>query len=463
MKIHICSSLAEIAHRLTFNSDPLGIFSLLNFRGPTNWRFAIGFDESRSNTVLIVSDGVVEAVCRALETAHLPLYVAKSIEIVSAGKRWRAAWRDQLAIDPYANTLNFECVADAAVPDACVQLHAYCGEVLPPEFSSVDQLRSYVYRKTWFGSRAIRQTGYELTVSIIATERRFQNRWRLADDVSTWNLDGKPVLDVSVPISQPPVGTLHLTKRCGQRGSSIAWAHSGVMDAAESVEVFGADLLKAFDGADIEIQMPGRALAPDGTVARDDSFNELLIGLRQNAEALEQRAEVRAYQSATRVYERRVGAARIDQRKAELERCDFVYWKERLVYKAPTNEMELVALHQKLEGLGAIPFRFDSLEYTPKIGIDAIANFKLDQSRPLSKLATVEFEYLLENYFRHEHPTEHTDLIVCWDSPLQLTNVNLQLDRERRWLGVISMGNDRVPVILVKYYPQLVTRKLERV
>ena len=82
----------------------------------------------------------------------------------------------------------------------------------------------------------------------------------------------------------------------------------------------------------------------------------------------------------------------------------------------PENENEVLALLCKLESLRALPFHeFLLLEYTARVGIDAIGTYQIRETDDRTLYATIEVEHLYENFFDHNHPHSQVKLLICWD------------------------------------------------
>ncbi|WP_159786748.1 hypothetical protein [Sodalinema gerasimenkoae] len=82
----------------------------------------------------------------------------------------------------------------------------------------------------------------------------------------------------------------------------------------------------------------------------------------------------------------------------------------------PTNEKELIILASKLEKeiSSALDF-FQIVEHTSQIGIDGLIKIKKSPHTLSEEYVTVEFEYSLSNFFKHEHPIHQTKYIICWN------------------------------------------------
>lgn len=138
----------------------------------------------------------------------------------------------------------------------------------------------------------------------------------------------------------------------------------------------------------------------------------------------------------------------------------------------PTNETELIILASKMEPLIKKHFgEFQLLEHTSQLGIDGIINIRRTTASAVEKLVNVEFEYTLENFFKHEHPIEQTQYIICWDldriqrgsSQLKIgkkgfyqdTSIEVSLHSDG-WIRVLSFKNHMIYILPLIYFPGLV-------
>ena len=115
----------------------------------------------------------------------------------------------------------------------------------------------------------------------------------------------------------------------------------------------------------------------------------------------------------------REGIDKLESRRAALVRRDRLrVVSERRhvdIGRVPTNESEVLILVGKLHPYIAkeLP-RFDVHEHTSLLGIDALADIQLFPDAQATLSTTLEFEYSLANFFRHEHPVRQTSFVICW-------------------------------------------------
>jgi hypothetical protein len=106
---------------------------------------------------------------------------------------------------------------------------------------------------------------------------------------------------------------------------------------------------------------------------------------------------------------------RLEQRKQALHRRKRLYLGEQWLGYVPKGEYEVLILSGKLESaLSKHLSEFLILEHTKKIDIDGMVRIRRNSGLNLEETATVEFEFSLENFFKHRHPFAITNYIVCW-------------------------------------------------
>ena len=115
----------------------------------------------------------------------------------------------------------------------------------------------------------------------------------------------------------------------------------------------------------------------------------------------------------------REGIDKLESRRAALVRRDRLRvaseGRHVDIGRVPTNESEVLILVGKLHPYIAkeLP-RFEVHEHTSLLGIDALADIQLFPDGQAALSTTLEFEYSLANFFRHEHPIRQTSFVICW-------------------------------------------------
>lgn len=117
-------------------------------------------------------------------------------------------------------------------------------------------------------------------------------------------------------------------------------------------------------------------------------------------------------------------AEKLDERKKRIVKNEYVKLTNGARFKVPSNEYETVILFSGLIGSGLLPMHsFEILDYSSSEGIDAICSYKIDRADVLKKEIAVEFEYEFGNFFKHQHPAQHVELIICWKIDVMKKNL----------------------------------------
>ncbi len=453
MDTPLCLTLSEVAHRSSLQRGPLDIFRILNVFQPCDWNVTVSFD-SAGPRILFSMDPHVDPDA-ILRTTPIGLFDYHRISIGRGGKVYASTWREQLASAPQTNVLALSEVDSDGYPSCFLEISGR--DSIPPELGEFDNLREFLLSNTWFGSKGIPSGRFQFKITTMGHQWQLTNRWQHADRALAI-----PTLQIDFPLGSPALGTMFVTRFADETQPRYRLSECGIVSESE-IRALGWPVLQpSVPASEIEIKFPERTLGPDGTPARDSMLLEVLNYGATKVSGLPADPRYLAFDAENKLRSLRKSAQRIDRRKSELRHAQFVYWDGEVVYRCPTNENELVSLHQKLEGMGGVPFaRFRSFEYTPKLGIDAIVDFKIDGTEPLKHLATVEFEYRLENYFNHDHPHEQTDLIVCWDGGDNVPVGQITRDPLRAWLRFLHSGHRIIPVAIVKDYPGIEIRPME--
>jgi hypothetical protein len=456
MELPLCFTIGELQHRLRFPRNALDVFQLINLYRPQNWKFSFYFDQHQK-VDLDIEFGLAEDPSFMISSGALALLDCDRVEMVAAGQRWSCDWRRGLNYPPSENVLKLECRgATDGAPG--FRLIGFGAEAFPPEFSHWESIKSFLRMNTWMGSYGIPREVFSVELSVFGNRTLFRNSSVAYDALAKDEASGIPTLTLAQSLGEPVVGEAYLLSSASQSESVFRWTHSGVVRRDDLKRTLGLDMRWWPTNGELEVRFPGHALGPDGTLAVDGSARAIVRALTELTPRVHANTRYVQYLRECEQFEKRISAQRIDRRKAELLHTQFIFCKGKLVYKAPTNEMEIVALHQKLEGMGALPFsEFVSLEYTPKLGIDAIVNFKVRSIEALHRFATVEFEYRLESFASHSHPVEQTDMIICWEKAA-ITSVGkwpYEGDAHLPWLGYLHVGGKLIVVAEASRYPGL--------
>ena len=125
-------------------------------------------------------------------------------------------------------------------------------------------------------------------------------------------------------------------------------------------------------------------------------------------------------------------------------------------FKQPQNEQETVLFFTMLVATNKTPFsEFEIHEYATSQGIDAICSYKLRSDDVLKKFVATEFEFILSNFFKHGHPLQHAEIIICWS----IDKLYPELKKGRDWLHELEHQGRIIPVIEIMSFPNLKDQK----
>lgn len=103
---------------------------------------------------------------------------------------------------------------------------------------------------------------------------------------------------------------------------------------------------------------------------------------------------------------------RLQERINKVNSRQSILYNKQFLYKVPVDEQNVIALSMLLSRLKVFD-KFEFLDFS-SIGIDTIANIKIDQSSQTQINQVVEFKYLMESFRDERHPINLVNYIICW-------------------------------------------------
>ena len=459
MQLYLCSTIGEIHHQLAFPRNPLEIFRIINLYRPQDWQFRFHFDAT-GRVILDIEFGLEEDPLFSISSGTLGIFDCDQIEVKHSGTVWNCEWHRGINYRAEQNVLDYIVSGSTAHEKPAIRLSGFAGGAFPPELSDWNAVKAYLHSNTWLGSYALQRQRFAVEVVAFDNRRTFRNYSLVDEKLKKLGGEGTPTLVLTQSLGSPVLGEAHLLSSGTDSDLSFRWTHSGFVPWSDLQEKLEIDLSTWPIKGELEVTFATRTLGPDGTLAMNNECRSIVVALNKMQHGLETNARFIQFNHECTEFEKRASARRINQRKDQLLRTSFVYWRDCFVYKVPTNENETVSLHQKLEGMRGLPFaEFVSLEYTPKLGIDAIVNFRISDTEALHRFATVEFEHKFENFFAHSHPVEQTDMIICWEGAGTSSGQwDYKMDTRVPWLGYLHVNGKVIKVVQVSRYPGLAVK-----
>lgn len=446
--------LSSSAYFQAILADPLALLRVINCMPNADWQILIGYPSNhvRSISILAPANCPISNVIAYLSPW---LAMVQQLTVYSESATYQRSLEEMSDEERCISVIRLEEV-DGIVGLKINEFAILMASQSPLEANLVNRLQveRYLRRHTWLGSARFRGKLRNLRLQVGPTafdflpqakELDYGRKVQIRRKASTYLIDAvafsfnATVADRSTNFRTSELGEFDLDdKNLIEQCLSNQKLPHGVFEIEHlylANAVAGRPALRLFSDTII-----GEFVSFINSVTQDDGYLEL-----QRKLALKDLAEA---------------AKRLDERKHFLLSTDFVYFRKHLVYKVPRNENELISLHQKLEGLGAIPMsKFVSLEFTPQLGIDAIASFKVRDGDSIQSFGGVEFEYKLESFFKHGHPEGQTDLIICWrvDGPREK---DLAIDPVLPWLFYLDFKTKKLPVACVSKYPKITIERM---
>jgi len=264
-----------------------------------------------------------------------------------------------------------------------------------------------------------------------------------------------PIFEHTTPlnVNEQFVGHLHL-KFQPEGPRTIRHLKFGALNPETILPQFWKKMHVGDSGAELEVEEQHLSWFSSIGSLDLNYLRHLLASILAKKADIEKEAEYIDFQSAIIRYDAQLAAKKLLLRQQRLQRSPKIVCKSEEIMAVPSCENELVALYMKLECLGMLPFPCRVLEYTSRAGIDALATHQLSSTGAYAICAPVEFEFLLENYFDHEHPLDQTTLIVCWDIDEDACN-NRWRKTSDPWLCFAIGTNMDIPVLLLSKIPGL--------
>lgn len=456
MKLLLAATPAEIRQRLLRSDTPLELFHIVNLLPFRDWLFDFRFDHDGQLTISVRVEGVDSSA--ALIQGLVPLvFRAQKIHFTHAG-RWYGM--DVAAVMSSEESNVISCDELGVTEQGLIlELNGFGDNVLPPIYRE-QKIATYLQRETWLGSAFISKGSQHVQCNVLDTSFCIRNLPRsstsLLEPPSSQGIGVQRFL--TVRNSDGALGEVFVAAASGYKDTVMAWQGGGILDV-EDLALIARHRIRLRPGY-YEFRCDKLEYASDGRLEislEAKAYLELALSRIMQWYESEQ---YKKFEEEVDNFNLRRQVEALDKRKRELMDAEYVHFDGRKIFREPANEMEVVALHHKLEGLGALPYAmFESLEYTAKVGIDAIAQTKVSESDPL-QIATIEYEFQLSNFFRHKHPTDQVDYIICWQIDDAARNLCDLVQSDWPWLNYMRLGTRSIIVCDISSFPGVAVRRL---
>ncbi|MFG3818222.1 hypothetical protein [Limnothrix redekei] len=136
----------------------------------------------------------------------------------------------------------------------------------------------------------------------------------------------------------------------------------------------------------------------------------------------------------------------------------------------PTNEQETIILAARAEPyIQRILGDFKILDHTSNSGIDSLIKIRKSLESPTLDMAVTEFEYRLDNFFKHDHPVMQVEFIICWTlggyssngcfeiphSKVRRKIIQFEISDFDSWIKILNFSNHIIYVLPLEKLPGL--------
>jgi hypothetical protein len=331
-----------------------------------------------------------------------------------------------------------------------LRLHGFGGHRLAKELQSPELVERYLAEHTRFGSHAFQRSREGVLWKVLAGHRTYHVVSRLEILAEKVNKSFRRERKFTEGLRLFGLTSPEL------RTTTIYHSDWGRFDPSE----YGVPLAEGIGGVHwlLEVEAPNWHF---GSLGRLVPVEQIAISLHNVVDAVQawmQHPQYRSYHASI-VREDQVRAVTLLTRRQELARqSEYVYYRQRRMHCIPRSENDLVMLYAKCEALGALPFECYVLEYTPREGIDALADFRFTDLEPFQRLAPVEFELTFANFLAHAHPVAQVRAIICWELGDTRKDLRLTPVTDRPWQFSYTQDGYSIPVLVLRDLPSLTIR-----
>jgi hypothetical protein len=435
--------------------QPLDLLRLVNLHTTRNWVFKIIFYGNKNHIHISADPHLTEEELLNLLDGKIPILYRYEKLVIKIGD-------DSFVINPLEEIRqNHRATVFSFRKDNSQELNGQIKIVGYPSIPTLQRLPSlidWIHENTWYGSIKYENTRFTFKVL------------NLTDHMEVPTKESIPITepffmkkDLPIVLNEEIKGNLTFISSPNIKKSIIRHARFGNFNSMPIFSEFWKKI-KFDKDSGIIIEIDTNSLQWYTSLGLIDiaHLKIILNGISERIVSMHDSRDFKEYQEKVKDYRKRKTAEALRERQRKYREAKEVVIDEKEFMKEPTCETEVVALYMKLEAAGKIPFdECKVLEYTAKMGIDALGEFRIKDTEVMNTSAPVEFEYMLDNFWDHGHPVEQTKLIVCWnktegfDIEECCEGYGLVLRRENDWLYYIQATDRIIPVLFLSQIPAI--------
>ena len=432
IQLNLQRTWAEIFKYLSTNPNPLRITELINRVPPCCWTFRFTFDGAGRTTVKIDCDHTLSDndALTLLDGALEEVFFVDTLSLHQTKKHATVNICELLKNPPISNQITLHNSPPKKTESLLTLKGFGRSNTTPPEVQHFPIIRSYFLENTWLGSPNFADSNYYIRWIVfgeeylILPENRYTNKLGTTDyftiEKDLYNTDG-------VYIGQASFHTDPSLKK-----DEIYTTFGPIIPKKENW------LIRDPKNPHWIVEIGGETLKR--TTIRGRGASKLINELVESVEGAQIEVTTSApFQNYEQEIQRKRQTKAADILKERQERArqgPRVIFNNKPVMLVPSNENEVLVLLSKLEALNALPFHeFTLWEYTARVGIDAIASYRIREIDPPSMFVPIELEHHYESFLLHGHPHHQVNLVICWDfhNPEKILELN-KYRQHNKWL-----------------------------
>lgn len=414
VKLSLRRTLEEIDEQNARLPNSFGMLRTINRFNPRHWMFEFVIPDGQNLLLTINSDPPLSAqeFSRLFDGSIPELFNATAVQFSTPDGIMLSS---DLTDKSRTNTLHFKNEKIFNVPG--LVLAGYGNNKFYPYLSDLRAVHQYLLGQTWIGSQLLAKKHSDLSIhwKVLTTEENFYPQPRYTE-VAKDHLYVEREYEILSASGQHVGHAYLLLVHTMEKGDFTVFhtrlgpfnSHDMYRTIVDRARCKTCRIFVEFSENQLDYDAVGR-------IGPWDPLKQVTRFLVNATTSQFDKPEFAEFTKRVSQDNKQKQAKLLIQRQERVMDRPSVHVGRREIGCEPVSENEVIVLLAKAEVMGALPLaHFELLEYTPRVGIDALANIQINKQSARQPLAPVEIELHFENFFDHGHPLEQTSMIVCW-------------------------------------------------
>ncbi len=389
----------------------LDLLRIINIVAPRNWFFSLTAPNQRQIDINFYTDPILtaEETKEILSGPVSKIFDTQTIQYTNSTEFYECVLKK---FDRKLNILEFLSVNNEE--NNGISLIGFGSGSIPPSYQNNSEIIKFLTEQTWLGSHFLPRNAedFQIKWSVLGNLSTFETKKRYPSNVVAY--------EKSFPIENN--GEFNLKFSSGTKNEQITVHHSllGPINLPNQYLKKFRDL-RFFPNFEfsvrphIEIQENDLKYEANGNIGPYDPLCKILDNVRAKMEEHLESRDFINFKNHLENKRRKQETQKLNDRITRIQNREKVCVNGKVLCCEPKCEQEVLNLLAKLETLEQLPLKcFLLKEYTPKLGIDAIADIQISDVGFVQNNVPVELEVFYENYEKHNHSLDQTFMIICW-------------------------------------------------